>query len=234
MEGRTILVIDDDQVIAELMSYHLTRDGFEVYVASRGDEVFPLITSHEPDLALLDYGLPGLSGIEVLREIKESTDIPVIMVTARREEIDRIIALELGAEDYVLKPFSPRELVARVNAVLRRVHPQPANSEGVVFDSLTIFPDRHVALCNGKPVNLTTTEFRLLSVLMSHPTRVYSRAELFNKVWGYSVACDTRPINTHMRNLRQKLGSAGSVIETVRGVGYRMRTRDDNNISAKA
>jgi DNA-binding response OmpR family regulator len=217
-----ILVVEDEPAIAELIRGYLTRDGFTAHVAADGPAALAAIARDRPAVVVLDVGLPGIDGTEVCRRLRAGGDwTPVIFVTARDDEVDRVVGLELGADDYVTKPFSPRELVARVRAVLRRGTPARGGRlagrmsvGGVVLDLET-----RRASAGGLPVELTTTEFDLLAHLMRRPGRVFPREELLTDVWGYPAGTPTRTVDVHVAQLRGKIGGAARV-RTVRGVGY--------------
>jgi two-component system alkaline phosphatase synthesis response regulator PhoP len=222
--AETILVVDDEPAIQELVRFALERDGFQVAVAADGWDGLNQARALKPDLVVLDLMLPGLDGMALCRALRAEMDVPVLMLTARKEESDRIAGLELGADDYVTKPFSPRELAARVRAILRRTkspREAPDASEALHIDS-----DRRRVLVHGQPVELTYTEFELLRALAGAPGRVFSRDELLTRVWGGEFYGDSRTVDVHIRHLREKLGDESSqpqFIETVRGVGYRFR-----------
>jgi len=223
-----ILVVDDEPNIREVVGLYLRRDGHEVIVASDGDEALRLHRQQQPDLVVLDLMLPRVGGIEVCRRIQAERRTPLIMLTARGEEEDRIIGLGVGADDYVVKPFSPRELAARVAAVLRRVQQaEPAidASQPVLRSGeLRIDPNAREVTINGQPVTLTAREFDLLYFLASHPNRVWTRDQLMDSVWGYEFAADTSTVTVHMRRLREKIEADPSqprFLLTVWGVGYR-------------
>ena len=226
MEKSTILVVEDDVDILQLVVHNLKLADFHVLTAQDGYQALSLAKKHLPQLVILDLMLPGLDGFEVCKELKRSPttkNIPVLMLTARGEEVDRIVGLELGADDYVVKPFSPRELVLRVRAILRRFAPEePAltrwqrNGLGVDFDSHRVTVDTQETI-------LTATEFRLLAELIRNSGKVLTRDKLLDKVWGYQFDGYARTVDTHIRRLRQKIGPYAEWIETVRGVGYRFR-----------
>jgi DNA-binding response OmpR family regulator len=214
-----VLVVEDDHEIAELVRLYLTRDGFGVHLERDGAAGLAAVRRLRPVLCVLDIALPGLDGTEVCRRMRAGGDwTPVLFLTARDEEVDRIVGLELGADDYVTKPFSPRELVARVRAVLRRTARPgtPARQVGPV----SLDQDRRQVTVDGARVELSGTEFALLAYLMSQPGRVFSRDQLLSAVWGYAGHQTTRTVDVHVAQVRAKLGKAGSVIRTVRGVGY--------------
>ena len=222
-----ILVVDDEPDILNLLEYNLKRSGFQAILAKDGPEAIEAARANRPDLVLLDIMLPDMEGTEVLRRLKSveaTASIPVIMLTAKGEEVDKIVGFELGAEDYITKPFSPRELILRVKAVLKRTAERPEPVEAAVsFNELIVDLSRHKVSVSGKPVELSSTEFRLLSELMQAKGRVLTRDNLLDRAWGRDCFVIPRTVDTHVRRLRSKLGSAGDYIETVRGVGYRFR-----------
>ena len=225
-----ILMVEDEPDIVEVVSYNLRQAGLVVEAAQDGATALELAEQSQPNLIILDLMLPDMDGLEVCRLLKQRDavrHIPVLMLTAKAEEVDRIVGLELGADDYVVKPFSPRELVLRVKAILRRAVVSPADSvdasERITAGPLTIDPEGHHAFVDGEPLQLTATEFKLLLTLVQRRGRVQSREELLNVVWGYQYAGYGRTVDTHVRRLREKLGEAHDLIETVRGVGYRFR-----------
>lgn len=228
MSRRKIVVIEDEPDILEVLDYNLNREGFVVKTATNGEDGLRLATREAPDLVLLDLLLPGLDGIEVCRKLKMdpvTRGIPVIMVTAKGEESDVVLGLGVGADDYITKPFSPKELIARVRAVLRRGSiKEGAGMEGrLLFEGLLIDPQRHEVRSNGTPVVLTATELRLLHLLASHPGRVFTRDQLVSRVIGGGAAVIDRNIDVHIRSIRKKLEEHRHLIETIRGVGYRFR-----------
>ncbi len=217
--GRGLVVVaEDDPAIADLVRLYLSRDGFGVHAVRDGRDALRAVRSHRPVAVVLDIGLPGMDGIEVCRSLRADGDMtPILFVTARDEEVDRILGLELGADDYVTKPFSPRELVARVRAVLRRgTAPATAVLE---LGEVRLDRERRTVHCGGTPVDLTPTEFALLAHLIAHPARVFTREELLGSVWGYHAAGGTRTVDVHIAQLRAKLGPTAP-LRTVRGVGY--------------
>jgi two-component system phosphate regulon response regulator PhoB len=219
-----ILVIDDEPDLLELVRLNLDQAGYRVETAETGGEALELVRSSPPDLIVLDLMLPDISGTEVCRQIRSDADlqhIPVVMLTAKADEVDRVVGFELGADDYVTKPFSPRELTLRVRAVLRRKHSDSTSDEALERGPLRIDPERHRCFVHENEVELTAKEFDLLLRLMRRPGLVMTREHLLDQVWGSDIAVTTRTIDTHMKRLREKLGEAGSLIETVRGVGYR-------------
>ncbi|MDQ0286949.1 two-component system alkaline phosphatase synthesis response regulator PhoP [Desulfofundulus luciae] len=230
-----ILVVDDEEHIVELIRFNLEKEGYQVIAATDGNTAIEMARSQRPDLILLDVMLPGQDGLAVCRTLQQEAEtrhIPVIMISARGEELDKILGLEMGADDYVTKPFSPRELVARVKARLRRA---PVGGEGrgarppggkLVRGRLVIDPDRFLVTVDGVKQDLTPKEFELLRFLASEPGKVFSREYLLEQIWGYDYAGDSRTVDVHIRHIRQKLEqvpNASQYIETVRGVGYRFR-----------
>jgi len=222
--GQRILVVEDEPDILELIRLNLTQAGFEVATAENGDEALRQVQSAPPDLVLLDLMLPGRSGTEVCRAIRSdpaTRDTPVIMLTARAEEIDRIVGFELGADDYVTKPFSPRELMLRVRAVIRRGSEPGPSAQRLSHRGLILDIDRHRCEVDGNEAHLTAKEFGLLQALMERPGRVLTREQLLERVWGSDISVTARTVDTHLKRLREKLGPASEWIDTIRGVGYR-------------
>jgi DNA-binding response OmpR family regulator len=224
----TVLVVDDEPIVRDVVARYLERDGHTILTADSGDEARGMIEGEAPSLVVLDVMLPGeTDGLALCRWIRATSELPVILLTARGDEADRIVGLELGADDYVTKPFSPRELATRVKTVLRRARsggaPPP---ERIELGSLVLDAARHEARRDGKAARLTAREFELLWFLASNPNRVFSRDQLMARVWGYSSALDTGTVTVHVRRLREKLeddASRPELIETVWGVGYRLR-----------
>lgn len=222
---KQILVADDEPDVLALVTLNLSRAGFDVLKASDGAQALRLAREHEPALVVLDLMMPGLSGLEVAKLLKQSpatSRIPILMLTAKADEVDRIVGLEVGADDYVTKPFSPREIVLRVQSILRRMEAAPAQAEELQVGGIQVDRVRHEVRIDGKPLEFTATEFKLLTVLMERCGRLQSREVLLNDVWGYESVIDTRTVDTHIRRLREKLGTAADLVETVRGFGYRM------------
>ncbi|HEX4084884.1 MAG TPA: response regulator [Chthoniobacteraceae bacterium] len=223
--GEKILIAEDEADVQELVSLHLRNAGFVPVNAENGPEAIRRAREESPSLIVLDIMLAGMNGLEVCRLLKAdmvTTRIPVIMLTAKAEEPDRIVGLELGADDYMTKPFSPRELVLRIKNVLRRSTPEALETAHLKTGLVEIDRDRHMVRVRGKLVELTATEFKLLSLLVERRGRVQSRDGLLNEVWGYESVIDTRTVDTHVRRLREKLGPEADCIETIRGFGYRV------------
>ncbi|MCU0838419.1 MAG: phosphate regulon transcriptional regulator PhoB [Rhodospirillales bacterium] len=219
-----VLIVEDEEAQAELLRYNFDREGFDVLVAGDADEAFVYVDEHQPDLVLLDWMLPGVSGISVCQRLRarpETKALPIIMLTARGEEGDRVRGLESGADDYVVKPFLPSELVARVRAVLRRARPA-LSEERLTSGDIVMDLSTHRVTRRGKPIHLGPTEFRLLRLFMERPDRVFSREQLLDKVWGRDIHVELRTVDVHIRRLRKALGTHGDddVIRTVRGTGY--------------
>ena len=221
--GRKILIVEDETDVADLLSLNLRKAGFRVSTAGDGASGLQKARDDRPDFIILDLMLPKMSGLEVCRILKSDTataQMPILMLTAKAEEIDRNVGLEFGADDYVTKPFSPREVVLRIRAILRRGEKA---DERLSAGPIAIDPARHEVRVNGRQVHLTSIEFKLLQRLMQRRGRVQDRDRLLNEVWGYETVIDTRTVDTHVRRLREKLGKAGDAVETVRGFGYRLR-----------
>lgn len=219
-----ILLVDDEPDLLELLRVNLDQAGYEIETAEAGREALACLRRSRPDLVVLDLMLPDMSGTEICRQIRADpnlSDLPIIMLTAKADELDRVVGLELGADDYVTKPFSPREFTLRVRAVLRRRAPSDSSARALTHGLLAIDPARHRCRVDDIDVELTAKEFELLRHLMERPGRVLSRERLLESVWGSDVIVTTRTIDTHMKRLREKLGHAGGFIETIRGVGYR-------------
>lgn len=225
-----ILIVEDEPAICEMLTFALADSGYHCDVAGDVRRARSLVADSNPDLVVLDWMLPGQSGIEFARELKRDSatrDIPVIMLTARVQEADVVNGLEAGADDYITKPFSPRELAARIKAVLRRSSPHAAGAE-LEVDGLRLDPVGHRVLAGGSELKVGPTEFRLLQFLMSHPERVYSRGQLIDQVWGRNVYIEERTVDVHVRRLREALAPAGKdrLVQTVRGAGYRLSAKD--------
>jgi two-component system phosphate regulon response regulator PhoB len=230
MTGKHILIVEDEKPIREMIAFGLRRAGFDVLEAEDCKAARARIADRRPDLLLVDWMLPDMSGLELTRALKrdkETRDVPVIMLTARAEEQDKVSGLEGGADDYVTKPFSPRELVARIQAVLRRASPGSAD-EIVNLGGLSLDSAGHRVTAGERTVQLGPTEYRLLSFFMTHPERVYTRNQLLDRVWGGNVYVEERTVDVHIRRLRKALGDVGceKLVQTVRGAGYRFSTRE--------
>ena len=224
-----ILVVDDDPSLAEMLTIVLRGEGFDTAVIGDGSQALTAVRELRPDLVLLDLMLPDLPGSEVLRLIKEDPNLrrtAVVMVTAKGQEADRVQGLELGADDYVVKPFSVRELALRVKAVLRRMASDSEGTGVLAAGTIRLDPARHEVTVGGNEVALTALEFRLLKTLLERPGRVQTREVLLSDVWGIEAEITTRTVDTHIKRLREKLGAAGDIIETVRGVGYKLASPD--------
>lgn len=225
MDSRRVLVIEDEPELVSMLTRYLGNQGFEVGAAATGEDGLRLVRETDPDLVVLDVGLPDIDGFEVLRRLRAESDVAVIVLTARSEEIDRVIGLTVGADDYVTKPFSPRELVARINAVLRRGRlGKEHESEEIRFEGLTIDPGAREVYRDGESVGLSALEFDLLAALASAPNRVFSRAQLLERVWGWDYFGVDRVVDVHIANLRKALEDKADdprYIATVRGVGYK-------------
>lgn len=219
-----ILIVEDEQDVAELLAHHLRKEGFAVAIVGTGRAAFAAVKNESPALIVLDLMLPEISGLDLCRMIKsnpETENVPILMLSARIEEIDRVLGFELGADDYVVKPFSPRELVLRIRAILRRLS-QDRERELLRVGELVLDRSRHEVRAANRVIDCTATEFKLLALLMEREGRVQERDRLLTDVWGYDSIIDTRTVDTHMRRLRDKLGPHGSYIETIRGFGYRL------------
>jgi len=223
--GQRVLLVDDEPRICEVVASYLRRDGYLVQTAVDGATARRQLAEFKPDLVVLDVMLPARSGFELLAEIRRNGDLPVILLTARAEEADRVAGLELGADDYVVKPFSPRELVARVRSVLRRSSPKPVSGGPIEFDGVEVDVGRRVATVNGNPVELTAKEFDVLAFLVGHPRQVFSRSDLLEQVWGSSAEWqDPATVTVHVRRIRMKIEETPQNprwLQTVWGVGYR-------------
>ena len=228
MTGKTVLIVDDEAPIREMIAVALEMADYHCLEASDAREAHSLVIDHAPDLILLDWMLPGTTGIELARRLKKdegTSEIPIIMLTAKTEEDNKIQGLEIGADDYITKPFSPRELVARLKAVLRRATPQGKETP-IDVDDLILDPVGHRVTSDGQPLTMGPTEYRLLQFFMTHQDRVYTRTQLLDHVWGGNVYVEERTVDVHIRRLRKALGSRHEhLIQTVRGAGYRFSTK---------
>lgn len=227
---KRILVVDDEPDIGELLKYNLEQEGFEVLVLQQGERVFPLLETEVVDLVILDLMLPGTSGMDLCRQMKRHPKLdstPIIILSAKSSETDKIVGLEMGADDYVTKPFSPREAVARVKAVLRRTEDRervPSREPSLFdFEGLRMDVSRHEVVVDGEEVKLTNTEFKILQCLLHRPGHVFNRQQLIDFALGKDVSVVDRTIDVHITNLRKKLGTKGGQIESIRGVGYRLK-----------
>lgn len=227
MANEKILVVDDEENIAELISYNLTSNGYKVIIANNGNDAVKLAVEEKPNLILLDLMIPGKDGYDVCKDIRSNSEIrntPIIMLTAKSEEFDKILGLELGADDYITKPFSVRELLARVKAVLRRFSISEPENNILVFGNLTADFDKREILVNDKKLDLTLKEFELLEILIRNKGKILTRDTLLDKIWGYEYIGETRTVDVHIRYLRKKIeldDKNPKLIETIRGVGYR-------------
>ncbi len=226
---KTILVVDDEENIRELATLYLEKEGFRVTTAADGEAALEAARRSDPDLIVLDVMMPKLDGLEVCRTIRRDSDVPILMLTARSEDIDRIVGLELGADDYMGKPFNPRELTARVKAILRRAEGGPQRRRSAVtVGPLTIDWQRREATINGEQMTLRTKEFDLLRALAEHEGVVLTREQLLERVWGYDYYGETRTVDVHITQVRRKIGDVGVSIQTVRGVGYKLVATPDS------
>ena len=227
-KGNRLLIVEDDIALADVMQAFLEQEGCRVTVLHSGEEAVQVISEQQPDLVILDWMLPGTTGIELARRLKKdegTSEIPIIMLTAKTEEDNKIQGLEIGADDYITKPFSPRELVARLKAVLRRATPQGKETP-IDVDDLILDPVGHRVTSDGQPLTMGPTEYRLLQFFMTHQDRVYTRTQLLDHVWGGNVYVEERTVDVHIRRLRKALGSRHEhLIQTVRGAGYRFSTK---------
>lgn len=227
MANEHVLVVDDEEDIQELLRYVLLKNGYRVSTVARGEEALATMRVAPPDLMLLDLMLPGIDGLQVCKIAKNDqhlAEIPIIMITAKGEEADVVTGLEIGADDYITKPFSPRILLARIRAVLRKVAQKPQELQGIIkIGEIVIDTARHTVVITGSPVELTNTEFRVLHFLASHPGRVYTRYQIIDGVRGEEYIVTDRSVDVQLAGLRKKMGKCSKYIETVRGVGYRMK-----------
>lgn len=231
MQKEEILIVEDDKNISKLIKFNLEKEGYDTFAVPDGEEALAHLKRFAVDLIILDIMLPKMNGFEVCRAVKQDPKlkkIPVIMVTAKGEEVDRVVGLELGADDYIVKPFSPRELVLRVKATLRRGKTEPAKKEVLRAGPIVIDTEKHKVTAGKKGVELTPMEFKLLETLIERQGRVQSREQLLTDVWDIAADVDTRTIDTHIKRLREKLGKAGDMIATVRGLGYKAREDDED------
>ncbi len=226
-----ILIVEDDKHISRLVKFNLDKAGYECVVAGTGERALEILDDRPAGLIILDIMLPGMDGLGVCRAIKEKEklkNIPIIILTAKGEEVDRVVGLELGADDYIVKPFSPRELVLRVKAILKRGKAEETKKDILEAGDITIDISKHKVMVKEKPVELTQMEFKLLLTLMERQGRAQTRDKLLSDVWNIDTEVDTRTIDTHIKRLREKLGKSGRIIETVRGLGYRLKEEDED------
>jgi two-component system phosphate regulon response regulator PhoB len=222
---KTVLIIEDEKDLAELVAFNLEKEGYRTVIALDGQEGLDAARRSPPDLILLDLMLPGMMGTELcktLRKQEKTAQVPIVMLTARGEEIDRVVGFEVGADDYIVKPFSSRELILRIKAVMRRSLPDKEEGKTITVGPIVIDTDRHMVSIADEEIVLTTTEFKLLLNLAERLGRVQSRDILLKNVWGYNYVGDTRTVDTHITRLRTKLGEAGELIRTIRGFGYKL------------
>ena len=227
MSSETILIVDDEPTIVEVVELYLQREGFKELKAADGMTALDIAAQQQPDLVVLDLMLPGVNGLDVAQRLRSARNTPIIMLTARNEEADRVVGLELGADDYVTKPFSPRELVARVKAVLRRTNPAAAQEAAhvLMIGDLRLDIAAHSVTLRGQPISLTAREFDLLTFLMQHPGQVFTREQLLDNVWGYTFASELSTVTVHIRRLREKIEhdtTNPTLLQTVWGVGYKL------------
>lgn len=231
MTKKKILVVDDERDIIELLEYNLQREGYKVLKAMTGEEALDLIERSLPDLIILDLMLPNLDGLEICRILKrdkKTASLPIIILSAKGEESDIIVGLELGADDYITKPFSPKVLIARVKTVLRRLEGKSSPKEIIKIEDLTIDIPRHKVILKGEPIELTATEFNLLKCLASRPGRVFTRDQLLERAWPDRTFITERSVDVHIRRLRRKLKTASKFILTIRGIGYKFEETTEN------
>lgn len=231
MPKERILIVEDEKNIAKLIRYNLEKSGYDCMQAKSGEDALEILGKHHIDLVILDIMLPGMDGLEICRRIKQDDklkNISVVMATAKGEEVDRIVGFELGADDYIVKPFSPRELVLRVKAILKRSRKEESKKELLTIENIAVDIPKHMVTVKDKEIELTKMEFNLLVTLIERRGRVQTRDSLLSDVWGIDSMVDTRTVDTHIKRLREKLGRAGDIIETVRGIGYKLREADEN------
>ena len=221
-ENVNILVVDDDVNIGHLIKLYLEKEGFSVSIALRGDEAVQTFKNGSFQLIILDVMLPGLDGWDVCREIRKISDVPIIMLTAKGETFDKVLGLELGADDYMVKPFDPKELVARIKAMRRRAVPKSQSGNILEFDNLVVNMNTYSVEYFGNPMELPPKEMELLFFLAKHNNNVFTREQLLEQVWDFDYFGDSRTVDVHIRNLREKLGKAGNLIKNVRGIGYKL------------
>jgi DNA-binding response OmpR family regulator len=226
-----ILIVEDDKHISKLVKFNLEKADYECAIAGTGEKALEILNDRPVDLIILDIMLPGMDGFGICRAIKEKEklkNIPIIILTAKGEEVDRVVGLELGADDYIVKPFSPRELALRVKVILKRGKPEETKKDILTAADIAVDIPKHKVMVRGKPVEFTQMEFKLLVTLMERRGRVQTRERLLSDVWDMDTSIDTRTIDTHVKRLREKLGKSGSFIETVRGLGYKFKEEDED------
>ena len=229
MSKANILIVEDDKNISKLIKYNLEKEGFRCMVSFDGEDAIKTLDKNPADLIILDIMLPGIDGLEVCRRVKQNkklSNMPIIMLTAKGEEVDKIVGFELGADDYMVKPFSPRELILRIKAILKRLKPAVIEKDLLKAGKLTVDLSRHKVTSDKKEIELTNMEFKLLVILMQRMGRVQSRETLLDDVWDIASEVTTRTVDTHIKRLREKLGKSGDLIETIRGVGYRFSEKE--------
>ena len=229
MPNQKILIVDDDQNICELLRLYLAKEGYETLIAHDGEKALELFEQNKPNMVLLDVMMPRMDGWEVCRRIRAQANTPIIMLTAKGETFDKVLGLELGADDYVVKPFDSKEVVARIKAVLRRCNPEESGKEGVIqFENLSLDMSRYELKVKGKVVEAPPKELELLASLAGHPNRVFTRDQLLDEVWGFEYYGDSRTIDVHIKRLREKLEGASEQwsLKTVWGVGYKFEAKD--------
>ena len=221
MVKNTILLIDDDENICKVIKLYLEKEGMDIHVAGNGKEGIDMFAQINPDLVLLDIMMPGMDGMEVIKLIRKESNVPVIMLTAKSDTFDKVLSLEMGADDYIVKPFEPKELIARIKAVLRRSEPSVTEVETIKYEDLEISLSTYSVVYNGENIELPPKELELLYFLASHPNKVFTREQLLQKVWDFDFYGDSRTVDVHVRRVRAKLGpDLAQRLETVRGVGY--------------
>ena len=229
MPNQKILIVDDDQNICELLRLYLAKEGYETLIAHDGEKALELFEQNKPNMVLLDVMMPKMDGWEVCRRIRAQANTPIIMLTAKGETFDKVLGLELGADDYVVKPFDSKEVVARIKAVLRRCNPEESGKDGVIqFENLSLDMSRYELKVKGKVVEVPPKELELLAYLAGHPNRVFTRDQLLDEVWGFEYYGDSRTIDVHIKRLREKLEGASEQwsLKTVWGVGYKFEAKD--------
>lgn len=233
VEKQRIMIVDDDENIAELISLYLTKECFDTQIVHDGEAALNLLSQFQPDLILLDLMLPGIDGYQVCREVRKTSSTPIIMLSAKGEVFDKVLGLELGADDYIIKPFDSKEMVARVKAVLRRTSAAPASASSAVSADMVTYPDLVINRTNyavthdGKALEMPPKELELLYFLASSPNQVFTREQLLDNIWGYEYSGDTRTVDVHIKRLREKLGEHPSwAITTVWGIGYKFETKE--------